>query len=118
MFYFKRGIIIALALVLLVALATPVLAVNYDPGVKKGDYVYFGNFVGVNLDNDYDWEKFEVVSVSGKEVTLYASGQLVDGTPIANTGWTVYNVETGVDNETHSYYPNVIATNLNQGDQH
>ena len=112
----RVGIVTALAFVLLVALATPVLAVNYVPGVEVGDYVYFGNFVGVNLDNDYDWEKFEVVSVSGKEVTLYASGQLVDGTPIANTGWSVCNVETGVDNETHSFLPNVIASNLNQGD--
>jgi hypothetical protein len=116
MFDYRGGSVAASAFVLLLALLSPVLAVNYVPGVKEGDYVFFGNFVGVNLDDDYDWEKFEVVSVTGKEVTLYASGQLVDGTPIANTGWTVYNVETGVDNETHSFLPNVIASNLNQGD--
>ena len=40
---------VVLAFVLLVAFVAPVLATDYNPGVKVGDFVYY-NFITVNID--------------------------------------------------------------------
>jgi hypothetical protein len=109
---------LALALVLLVTFVGPALAVEYNPGVSVGQYVKYGNFYGTNLDPSvvYDWEKVEVVAVSGKDVTLLTTGQYKDGTVLPNVGITIHNLETGETNETHSDLKSIIPANLNEGD--
>jgi hypothetical protein len=115
---FKPKVAAALAFVLLVTFVAPVLAVEYNPGVSAGQYVKYGNFYEVNLGAVvYDWEKVEVVAVSGKEVTLLMTGQLKNGTAMPHSGDTyVHNLETGATNETHSDLKSIIAANLNEGD--
>jgi hypothetical protein len=63
-----------------------------------GQYVKYGNFYGGYMPGviPYDWEKIEVIAVSGKEVTLLTTGQFKNGTALPNTGTTVHNLETGV----------------------
>jgi hypothetical protein len=111
----KQGIGAILAFVLLVTFVTPVLAVEYNPGVRAGDYVKYGNYEGVNAGN-FSWEKKEVVAVSGKTVTLLTTGQYKNGTNIPSVGVTFVNLETGETNETHSDLKSVIAAELQQGD--
>jgi len=118
---FKPIIAAALAFVLLVTFVAPVLAVEYNPGVSVGQYVYYGNFVESNFRSGggvpiYDFEKIEVVAVSGKEVTLLTTGQLKNGTVLPNAGITIHNLETGATNETHSDLKSIIPANLNEGD--
>ena len=57
-----------------------------------------------------------MVAVSGKEVTLHTTGQYKNGSTLPNTGTTVFNVETGATNYTHSEVGEIIAANLNEGD--
>ena len=98
------------------------LPLGYIPGVSVGQYVKYGNFVGVGpglpAENVLDWLKTEVVAVSGKEVTLRTSGQFQNGTATPGSGSsTTYNVETGMMNGTVVYtYGPIIAANLNEGD--
>ena len=76
-----------MAFVLLVTFVAPVLAVEYNPGVSVGQYVKYGNFYVVNLGAVlYDWEKVEVIAVSGKEVTLLMTGQFKNGTALPHNG--------------------------------
>ncbi len=116
---FKPKIAAALAFVLLATFVASVLAVEYNTGVSVGQYVKYGNWYAVNAPTSMamDWQKVEVVAVSGKEVTLRMTGQLKNGTAMPQSGDTyVYNVETGAKNYTHSVLGFVIATNLNEGD--
>jgi hypothetical protein len=115
----KLKIAVALASVILVAFVAPVLAVDYNPGVSIGTYVKYGNWLVINAATGVvlDWQKVEVIAVSGKEVTLRMTGQLKNGTAMPHSGDTyVYDVETGATNYTHSVLGFVIAANLNEGD--
>ena len=108
-------------LVVLVALMGSVFAQQYVPGVVEGNYVMYGNFVGIGPGfesfNDYDWLKLEVVNVVGNEVTLLSTGLFKDGSPIPGNGTlTVWNVETGEENGVPSTQGPIIAANLMQGD--
>lgn len=113
---FKPKIAAVLAFVLLVTFVAPVLAAEYNPGVSVGEYVKYGNFYELNLVEAYGWEKVEVIAVSGKEVTLLATGQYKNGTALPNLGITIHNLETGATNETHSDLKSIIAANLNEGE--
>jgi hypothetical protein len=109
------------ALAVLATLALPVFAQDYNLGVTVGQYVTYGNFVGVGPGfesfNDYDWLKLEVVSVSGKEVGLLSTGQFNDGEAIPGNGTTtVWNVETGTEDGSPSTQGPIIPANLVQGD--
>ncbi len=50
---------VILTTALLAAFVFPVFALTYNPGVVSGQYVKYGNFVGVGQGvesfNDYDW---------------------------------------------------------------
>jgi hypothetical protein len=108
-----------LASVLLVAFVSPVSAVGYNPGVSVGNYVTLGNWYSVNVRADIvNWEKMEVVAVSGKEVAWRMTGQLKNGSALWDNG-TIYvvNIETGATNYTHSVLGPIIAANLNEGDK-
>jgi hypothetical protein len=118
---FKALIIPISVIVLIGALAFPVFALEYNPGVKTGQYVKYGNFVGtgtgVESFNDYSWSKIEVTAVSGKEITLLSTGQFKDGTAIPGNGTIeVWNIETGTENGVPKTQGPIIAANLNQGD--
>lgn len=117
-----KALIIPISVIVLIgALAFPVFALEYNPGVKAGQYVKYGNFVGTGTGlesfNDYSWSKLEVTDVSGKEITLLSTGQFKDGTAIPGNGTTeVWNIETGTQNGVPSTQGPIIAANLNQGD--
>jgi hypothetical protein len=118
---FRALIALLSAILILGALTFPVFAIEYNPGVVKGQYAKYGNFVGngpgVESFNDYDWLKLEVADVSGKEVTLLSTGQFKNGAAIPGNGTTeVWNVETGTDNGVPSTQGPIIAANLTQGD--
>lgn len=117
----KSAVAVSLMILVFAAFALPVFAVDYNPGVSAGQYVRYGNFVGsgpgVESFNDYDWLKLEVISVSGKEVTLLSTGQLKNGEPTPGNGTRqVWNVETGTENGTPNVQGPIIAGNLNEGD--
>jgi hypothetical protein len=106
---------------LLAALVFPVLALTYNPGVATGQYVKYGNFVGIGQGvesfNAYDWLKLQVTDVSGKSVTLLSTSQYKNGTAIAGNGTvSVWNIETGTQDGVSSTKGPIIASNLNQGD--
>jgi hypothetical protein len=106
---------------LLAAFVLPVLALTYNPGVIAGQYVKYGNFVGVGPGaeafNDYAFLKLQVTDVSGKAVTLLSTSQYKNGTVIAGNGTSsVWNVETGTEDGVASTQGPIIAANLNQGD--
>ena len=118
---FKIPVAFLLAVILLATFTFPVFAQEYNPGVVTGQYVKYGNFVGVGPGfesfNDYDWLKLEVVSVSGKEVTLLSTGQFKNGVPIPGNGTTaVWNVDAGTEDGSPSTQGPIIAANLVQGD--
>ena len=111
-----------LTTVLLAAFILPVLALTYNPGVTAGQYVKYGNFVGVGPGaetfNDYGFLKLQVTDVSGKAVTLLSTSQYKNGTAIAGNGTvSVWNIETGTQDGVPSTQGPIIAANLNQGDQ-
>lgn len=109
---------------------------NYYPGVSVGDYVTYGNFVcnfshPAGLEWDLyvclcamDWQKIEVIGVSGKEVILRYTEQLKNGSASDHNG-CVHVIE---DIEHPSwingsckyggYYfgSTVVAANLTEGD--
>jgi hypothetical protein len=117
----KYFLSIFVGFIILNALALPVLAVDYIPGVTTGQYVKYGNFEGngqgFEAFNDYDFLQLEVTSVSGKEVTLLSTGQFKNGTALpGNDATSVWNIETGTQDDTPSTQGPIIAANLNQGD--
>lgn len=110
-----------IAITVLTAFVLPVFAQEYNPGVIAGQYVKYGNFVGTGPGfesfNDYDWLKLEVVSVSGKEITLLSTGQFKNGNAIPGNGTVkVWNVETGTEDGTPSTQGPIVAANLGQGE--
>jgi hypothetical protein len=112
---------IIFAIIILSVLALPVFAVTYNPGVSVGQYVKYGNFAGVGQGfetfNDYGFLNLQVISVSGKEVTLLSTGEFKNGTALPGNDTTfVWNIETGTNNGTPSTQGPIIAANLNQGD--
>ncbi len=118
---FKFTLSFVMATVILVALALPVFAVQYNSGVTVGQYVKYGNFVGtgpgVEAFNDYGWLKLQVTDVSGKAITLLSTSQFKNGTAIPGNGSVeVWNIETGTENGVPSTQGPIIAANLNQGD--
>jgi hypothetical protein len=103
------------------ALALPVYAAQYIPGVTTGQYVTYGNFVesgpGYEFFGDYGFLTLQVESVSGNTVTLLSTGQYENGTALPGNNTTdVWNLETGTDNGIPSTQGPIIAANLNQGD--
>jgi len=118
---FKFLVSLVMASVILVALALPVFAVQYNPGVTEGQYLKYGNFVGSGPGyesfSDYGFLNLQVVSVSGNTVTLLSTGQFKNGTALPGDGTTdVWNLETGTDNGIPSTQGPIIAANLNLGD--
>ncbi len=119
---FKLKLLAALLFAaLLAAFLFPVLALTYNPGVESGQYVKYGNFVGVGQGveafNNYDWLKLQVTSVSGKDVTLLSTSQFKNGTAIEGNGTiSIWNIETGTQDGVPSTQGPIIAANLNQGD--
>jgi len=118
---FKFSFIVLLLAVLLAAFASIVFAVDYNVGVSEGQYVKYGNFVGVGAEleifNDYDWLNIQVTDVSGKEVTLLSTGQFKNGTATPGSGnIEVWNIETGTQNGAPKPQGPIIAANLNEGD--
>lgn len=111
-----------LALVLLMSPIMSVLAVDYIPGVTVGQYVKYGNIAyfvnGTQNEVQLNWTRVDVTSVFGKDVTLLATGQFKDGSPIPSNGSTsIYNIETGRLNGSTEYtYGPVIAGNLSEGE--
>jgi hypothetical protein len=110
-----------MAVAILLALALPVFAVQYNPGVASGQYVKYGNFAGsgpgYEAFNDYGFLNLQVVSVSGNSVILLSTGQFKNGTALPGNDTTdVWNIETGTDNGTPSTQGPIIAAHLNQGD--
>ncbi len=113
---------VLLTIALLAAFVLPVLAVTYSPGVESGQYVKYGNFVGVGQGvesfNDYAWLKLQVTAVSGTSVTLLSTGQYKNGTAVAGNGTvSVWNIETGTQDGVPTTQGPIIASNLNIGDQ-
>ena len=113
----------------------PTLESNYYPGVSVGDYVKYGNFecnfshpTGAEWDLSVclcamDWQKVEVIGVSGKEVTLRYTEKLKNGSVAPHNGCVHL-----IDDIEHpswvncSYYggyyfgSTVVAANLTEGD--
>ena len=118
MFKVKLNSAFAFAFILLIALTTTVLAVDYNPGLSVGHYIKYGNYaITPAFETVIDWTKSEVTAVSGKEVTLLLSGQFKNGTAIPSiSGVGIYNVEAGTQNGTSYTYGIIIAGNLNEGD--
>ncbi len=121
MFSHKLSLFILLGTILSTGFALPAFAAEYNPGATVGQYVRYGNFVGIGPGaesfNDYDWLKLQVTAVSGKEVTLLSTSQYKNGTAIPGNGSiTVWNIETGTEDGIPSTQGPIIAANLNQGD--
>ena len=107
--------------IVLVALAAPVLGVQYSPGVTLGQYVRYGNFAGSGIGyesfNDYGFLNLQVVSVSGNSVTLLSTGQYKNGTTLIGNGTTdIWDLSLGTKNGEPWTQGYIIAANLNQGD--
>jgi hypothetical protein len=109
------------AALILTALALPVFAISYSPGVTAGQFVKYGNFSGSGEGfegfNDYGFLQLQVTSVSGKDVTLLSTGQYKNGTALPGNGTTmVWNIEAGTEDGSPATQGPIIAANLNQGD--
>ncbi len=117
----KIGLAFFLGVVLLLASTFLVSAVDYNLGVETGHYVTYGNFVGVGeifqSFNDTDWLKIEIVEVTGKEATLLTTGKLKNGNAVPGSGNTsIWNVQTGTQDDIPAVFGPMIASNLNVGD--
>jgi hypothetical protein len=117
----KYSLCLFFAALVLLALALPVFAVGYNPGVTAGQYVKYGNFSGIGEGfegfNDYGFLQLQVISVSGKDVTLLSTGQYKNGTALPGNGTTmVWNIETGTEDGSPATQGPILAANLNQGD--
>jgi hypothetical protein len=110
---------IALAALLLAVSVLPSFAAVYNPGVSVGQWVKYGNIVGIGSGSESanvtDWMKVEVVAVSGKNVTLHMTGAYKNGTA-APDSTMVINVEAGTMNGSASSWSPLIAANLNEAD--
>lgn len=112
----KRGIIFSLIFTLLMGLAVPVLAVDYNPGVSVGQWAEYDNYIIDDQESNVNWTRFSVTAVGGKEVTLTELTVYMDGTDeIVDK---VYNVEAGTVDGQPATFPGtwIIATNLDESD--
>jgi hypothetical protein len=112
---------LSLSALILSIVVLPVFAVSYIPGVSKGQYVTYGNFIGIGPGlesfNNTSYVKQEITDVSGTQVTLLTTGQFKDGTPTPGNGTTaVWDIAAGTMNGVPSTEGPIIAANLNQGD--
>ena len=111
-----RGIAF-LIIVHLVPSMSPTFALEYKPGVKVGQWIEYGNIEvnGTAFESytDVEWIKWEVISVTGKEVALGMSTKLKNGT-VLEGGDSVLNVETGTVNGTNQAASSIaiIAGNI------
>jgi hypothetical protein len=117
----KYSLCLFFAALILIASALPVFAVSYSPGVIAGQYVKYGNFSGSGEGfegfNDYGFLQLQVITVSGKDVTLLSTGQYKNGTTLPGNGTKiVWNIEAGTEDGSPATQGPIIAANLNQGD--
>lgn len=114
----------AVSLVVLVAfLAAPMLvrAVEYNVGVKVGDWMKYGRFTvtwsGNGTEPSYvtdaktvDWEKIEVESISGTTVSLNMTIHFNNGTQVSQSN------DVDVKSNPMALSSHLIASNLTTGD--
>ncbi len=125
-----RVTILVLMFALLIMTAVPVLALDYSPGVRVGQYVKYGNFYGwFTAVKETNWTQTEVVAVSGKVVTLRVTGEYTNGTAMTEFLLPPYGDTAVIDVLTGNFGGNgpesgksalsgyVIPGNLNEGDQ-
>jgi hypothetical protein len=119
----RRWIAVVLIVVFLTVFFSFAIAMDYFPGVKTGQYVKFvyndGAEAAFSDTPHFDWSKYEVVFVSGKEVTVFMSSleHFKNGTEIADNDTFVINIETGQIDGTNIVMPDVlIPANLKEGD--
>lgn len=117
----KIKIIFVFVCVILTILIVPVSATDYNVGVIQGNYVKFGNFVGngTGLDMaDFGWMKYEVIAVSGKNVTIEITAIFKNSTahPISGSR-IICDIESGSVNDSWGGMEAIIAANLTQGDR-
>jgi len=105
---------------LIVAFVAPVMAVEYNPGVSVGQWIKYGNYVVTTPAETVispDWAMLEVIGVSGKEVTLRATGAYMNGTAMPAYEM-ICNIETyRISEGVVAYQTYLLAANLNQGDK-
>ena len=108
---------------------------NYLPGVSVGDYVTYGNFKLTNTSasgpekewisslGDVDWQRVEVIEVSGKGVTLLFTEQLKNGSLSEHSGCVhvIDDVGFALDMDGSCqfkmyYFRTIIPANLTKGD--
>ena len=121
MYNIKFSLCLFFAALILIALALPVFAVGYSPGVTAGHYIKYGNFSGSGEGfegfNDYGFLQLQVTSVLGKDVTLLSTGQYKNGTALPGNGTTkVWNIDAGTEDGSPATQGPIISANLKQGD--
>ena len=109
------------AVLLLVSIAVPVLALNYKLGVTTGQYVKYGYFVGTGPGledfSNYDTQTVQVTNAAGSQVTLLTTGQYKNGTATPGNGTVnVWDVAAGTEDGVQKTQGPIIATNLKAGD--
>jgi len=115
---YKLKVLVILLATILLSLVLPVFAVDYSPGVVSGKYVKLGWYsVNVPQENLLNWEKIQILSVTGEEVDWSMTGEMLNGSAMPNSGEHFFtNVQTGTTNYTHSVLGVIIAGNLKAGD--
>ena len=103
---------------ILAILIFPVFAVEYNVGVKPGDYVKYSYLSGPGDDYNLDWLKFEVTGISGKIVTVFATNSMKDGSDAGGNGTSsTWNIEAGgAGNGQYGQFQMIFASNLKPGD--
>lgn len=116
---FLKGVLVAIFIMLLTSVI-PILAVEYNAGVKAGDWVKYGeisvSWNGTGTEPQYisdakqiDWIEYEVQSVSGTTVNINYTTHYKNGTSDIEGPF-------GIDIEGSSGIYWVIAGNLTKGD--
>ncbi len=119
---FKILIAAIFTALLLGAMAIPVFAVTYNPGVTTGQYVKYGNFVGTGPGfEDFQQlrlhEPYKSPTSPESQVTLLTTGQYKNGTATPGNGTvTVWDVAAGTEDGAQKTQGPIIAANLNAGD--
>lgn len=114
--------VVLAVLVAFVVSPMPVQALNYNVGVKIGDWIKYGQFTvswtgigtepsSVTDERNVDWVMLEVTSVSGTMVTFNVSKHYVDGKLTYNQESADVNVSADLSSKL------LFAANLRSGDQ-
>jgi len=115
-----KNVFSLICILLTVTFVAPVLAVDYNPGVSVGQWIKYGNYVVTTPAETVispDWAMLEVIGVSGKEVTLRATGAYMNGTAMPAYEM-ICNIETyRISEGVVAYQTYLLAANLNQGDK-